>query len=168
MPQDDFVRRIKPKHNVTKLTSYRDLADPVIYKRTRPIDSFDTGEEDTVSKRMGEYEAEYSPIGGGNDEEEDKDNKLESYHDNNDDELERQGHQAKAAVIMKLAAEALADPSPSTGHYTNNYGHSQQYYLHQKNYVAFLQKLLSDTIRFTGFPKDSDETQRLHRKICFD
>jgi len=54
--------------------------------------------------------------------------------------------------------EALADPSPSTGHCTNNYGHSQQYYLHQKNYVAFLQVLLSDTKRFPGFPKDSDGT----------
>ena len=54
--------------------------------------------------------------------------------------------------------EALADPSPSTGHSTDIYGHSQQYYLHQKNYVAFLQVLLmlSDTIRFPGFPKDSD------------
>ena len=57
---------------------------------------------------------------------------------------------------MKIAAEALADPSPSTGHCTNNYGHSQQCYPHQKNCVAFLQVLLSDTIRFLGFPKDSD------------
>ena len=50
----------------------------------------------------------------------------------------------------------MDDPSPSTGHYTDNCGHSQQYYLHQKNYVAFLQKLLSDMIRFPGLPKDSD------------
>ena len=54
--------------------------------------------------------------------------------------------------------EALADPSPSTGHYTDNYGHSQQYYLHQNKYVVFLQALLSDVIRFPGFPKDSDGT----------
>ena len=40
--------------------------------------------------------------------------------------------------------------------YDHHYGHSQQYYLHQKNYVAFLQVLLSDTIWFSGFPKDSD------------
>ncbi len=53
---------------------------------------------------------------------------------------------------MKLAVEALVDPSPSTGHSTDIYGHSQQDYLHQKNYVAFLQKLLS----FPDFPKDSD------------
>jgi hypothetical protein len=43
-----------------------------------------------------------------------------------------------------------------TGHCTTNYGHSQQYYLHQKNYVAFLQVLLSDSIQFSRFPKDSD------------
>ena len=54
--------------------------------------------------------------------------------------------------------EALADPSPSTGYSTNIYGHSQQYYLHQNKYVAFLQALLSDTKRFPGFPKDSDGT----------
>jgi hypothetical protein len=54
--------------------------------------------------------------------------------------------------------EALADPSPSTGHSTDIYGHSQQYYLHQNKYVAFLQALLSDTKRFPGFPKDSDGT----------
>ena len=31
---------------------------------------------------------------------------------------------AKAEAIMKLAAGATADPSPSTGHSTNIYGHS--------------------------------------------
>ena len=51
---------------------------------------------------------------------------------------------AKAEAIMKLAAEAKADPSPSIGHSTNIYGHSQQYYHHQEKYVAFLQELLSD------------------------
>ena len=40
--------------------------------------------------------------------------------------------------------------------YDHHYGHSQQYYLHQKNYVAFLQALLSDTKRFPGFPRHSD------------
>jgi len=30
------------------MTSYRDLDDHVIFKRTRPIDSSDTGEEDIV------------------------------------------------------------------------------------------------------------------------
>ena len=54
--------------------------------------------------------------------------------------------------------EALADPSLSTEHSTNIYGHSQQYYLHQNKYVAFLQALLSDRKRFPGFPKDSDGT----------
>ena len=33
---------------------------------------------------------------------------------------------AKAGAIMKLAVEAKVDPSPSTGHSTNIYGHSQQ------------------------------------------
>jgi hypothetical protein len=114
------------------------------------------GEKDTVHKRMHEDEAEYSPSGGDNKEKDDNDDELESYHDNDGDELERRGRQAKAEAIMKLAAEALTDPSPLTGHCTDIYGHSQQYYLHQKNYVDFLQKLLSDTIRFPGFPKDSD------------
>jgi hypothetical protein len=52
-----------------------DLDDPVINKRTRSIDSSDTGEEDTDSKRMDE--AEYSPS-GGDDEEEDDEDELES------------------------------------------------------------------------------------------
>jgi hypothetical protein len=53
--------------------------DHVIYKRTRPIDSSDTGEEDIVCKRMCEDEAEYSPSGGDDEEEygEDED-ELES------------------------------------------------------------------------------------------
>ena len=42
--------------------------------------------------------------------------------DNDNDELDRQSQQAKAEAIMKLAVEALADPSPSTGHCTDNYG----------------------------------------------
>jgi hypothetical protein len=50
--QVDFVRRIQPKRNVFKPTSYKDLDDPVISKRTHSIDSSDTGEEDTGSKRM--------------------------------------------------------------------------------------------------------------------
>jgi len=52
--QDDVERRVQPKRNAKKTTSYRDLDDHVIYKRTRPIDSSDTGEEDTVRKRMRE------------------------------------------------------------------------------------------------------------------
>jgi hypothetical protein len=85
-------------------------------------------EEETVSKRMDKEE--YSPS-GGDDKEEDDDNKLESYGDDDDDnELDRRFRQAKA----EAAAEALADPSPSTGHCTDNYGHSQQSYLQQKNY----------------------------------
>ncbi len=73
-------------------------------------------------------EADCSPS-GSDDEEEDNDDKLENYdnEDDNDDEL--RCHQAEA----EAAAEDFADPSPSTGHYTDNYGHSQQYYLHQKN-----------------------------------
>jgi hypothetical protein len=54
--------------------------------------------------------------------EEDDEDELESYDDNDNDELDRQSQQAKAEAIMKLAVEALADPSPSTGHCTDNYG----------------------------------------------
>jgi hypothetical protein len=85
-PQGDFVRRIQPKCNVFKPTSYKDLDDPVISKRTRSIDSSDTGEEDTGSKMMDE--AEYSPSGRDEEEEDDKD-ELESYNDDDDDELDR-------------------------------------------------------------------------------
>jgi hypothetical protein len=53
-PQDDVERRVQPKRNAKKTTSYRDLDNHVIYKRTQPIDSSDTGEEDTVRKRMRE------------------------------------------------------------------------------------------------------------------
>ena len=84
--QVDFVRRIQPKHNVFKPTSYKDLDDPVINKRTRSIDSSYTGEEDTDIKRM--EEAEYSPS-GRDDEEEDDEDELESYDDDDDDELDR-------------------------------------------------------------------------------
>ena len=75
VPQDDVERRVQPKRNAKKPTSYRDLDDHVIIKRTQPIDSPDTGEEDTVHKRMFEDEAEYSPSGSNDEEEcnEDKD-----------------------------------------------------------------------------------------------
>ena len=53
-PQDDVERRVQPKCNAKKPTSYKDLDDHVIYKRTQPIDSSDMGEEDTVCKRMRE------------------------------------------------------------------------------------------------------------------
>ena len=122
-PQDDVERRVQPKRNAKKTTSYRDFDNHVIYKRTRPIDS----SEDTVHKRLREDDAEYSP--SSNHEEEDDEDKLKS-HDSNDD---------------------------STGYdNVDIYGHSQQYYIHQKKYVAFLQELLSDTIRFPSFPKDTD------------
>jgi hypothetical protein len=154
--QGDFVRRVQPKCNVFKPTSYKDLDDPIISKRMHSINSSDTKEEDTVSMRMDE--AEYSPS-GRDDEEEDDEDKLESYDDDDKDddddvELDRRFRQAKA----EASGEALADPSPSTGHSTNIYGRSQQYYLHQNKYVAFLRALLSDTKRFPGFPKDSDGT----------
>ena len=84
--QGDFVRRVQPNRNVFKPTSYKDLDDPVISKRTRSIDSSNTGEGDTVSKRMDEEE--YSPSGGDNKEENNED-ELESYTDNNDNELDR-------------------------------------------------------------------------------
>ena len=71
--------------------------------------------EDTVCKRMREDDAEYSP--SSDHEEEDNEDKLKS-HGSNDN---------------------------STGYNIDIYGHSQQYYIHQKKYVAFLQKLLSDT-----------------------
>ena len=38
-PQGDFVRRVQPKCNVFKPTSYKNLDDPVIIKRMRSIDS---------------------------------------------------------------------------------------------------------------------------------
>ena len=38
-PQGDFVRRVQPKCNVFKPTSYKNLDDPVINKRMRSIDS---------------------------------------------------------------------------------------------------------------------------------
>ena len=61
--QGDFVRRVQPNRNVFKPTSYKDLGDPFISKRTRSIYSSDRGEEDTVSKRMDE--AEYrAPVAG--------------------------------------------------------------------------------------------------------
>ena len=50
--QDDVVRRVQPKHNVSTPASYKDLADPVISKRTCHVDSPDVGEADTDSKRM--------------------------------------------------------------------------------------------------------------------
>ena len=49
-PQHDVERRVQPTRNAKKTTSYRDLDDHVIFKRTRPIDSSDMGEEDTVRK----------------------------------------------------------------------------------------------------------------------
>jgi len=99
-------------------------------------------------------EVEYSPSGRDDEEEDDKD-ELESYDDGDDNELDRRFPHAKAEAAVEAL---LADPSPSTGHSTNIYGHSQQYYLHKNKYVAFLQALLSDTKRFPGFPKDSDGT----------
>jgi hypothetical protein len=79
VPQDDVERRVQPKRNPKKTTSYRDLDDHVIVKRTRSIDSSDTGEEDTVCKRMREDEAEYSPSGGNDEEEYNEDeDELES------------------------------------------------------------------------------------------
>jgi hypothetical protein len=62
-----------------KNTSYRDLDDHVIYKRTGPIDYSDTGEEDIVRKIMREDEGKYSPSGCDDEEEYDEDeDKLES------------------------------------------------------------------------------------------
>ena len=49
--QDDIVRRDQPKRNVSTPSSYKDLADPVINKRMCPVNSSDTGEADTVSKK---------------------------------------------------------------------------------------------------------------------
>ena len=78
-PQDDVERQVQPTRNAKKTTSYRDLDDHVIFKRTRPIDSSDMGEEDTVRKRMGEDEAEYSPSGSNDEEEYNEDeDELES------------------------------------------------------------------------------------------
>jgi hypothetical protein len=63
---------------------------------------------------------------------------------------------ADAETFSKLAVEAKADPSPSTGHSTDIYGHSQQYYHNQQECVAFLQDSLSDSKQFLGFPRHSD------------
>ena len=49
--QDDVVRRVQPKHNVSTPASYKDLTDPVISKRMCHVDSPNVGEADTVSKR---------------------------------------------------------------------------------------------------------------------
>ncbi len=88
--QDDVERRVQPKCNAKQPTSYRDLDDPVISKRTCSINSSDIGEEDTGSKRMDKVE--YSPS-GEDDKEEDDEDEQESYNDddNNDDndELDR-------------------------------------------------------------------------------
>jgi hypothetical protein len=75
VPQDDVERRVQPKRNAKKPTSYRDLDDHVIFERTQPIDSSDTVDEDTVHKRLREEEAEYSPSNNNDEEEynEDKD-----------------------------------------------------------------------------------------------
>jgi len=91
VPQDDVVRRVQPKHNAKLPTSYRDLDDHVIYKRARPIDSSDTGEEDTVRKRMHEDEVEYRPSGGDDDEE----------YDDDEDELES-GEFISHILLMSL------------------------------------------------------------------
>jgi hypothetical protein len=66
------------KSNAKKPTSYRELDDHVIIERTQPIDSSDTGDEDTVHKRMREDEAEYSP----------SDNNDEEEYNEDEDELE--------------------------------------------------------------------------------
>jgi hypothetical protein len=100
--QDDVERRVQPKRNAKLPTSYKDLDDHVIYKtRTPPIESSsDTGEEDTVRKRMHEDESEYSPSGEGdneeeNEEEEEDEDKVgpsggndEEEYDEDKDELE--------------------------------------------------------------------------------
>ncbi len=97
--QGDFVRRIQPKRNVFRPTSYKDLDDPVISKRTCSIDSSDTGKEDTGSKRMDK--AEYSPS-GGDDEEVDDEDELESYDEDDDNKLNRRFPQAKAEAAVDL------------------------------------------------------------------
>jgi hypothetical protein len=133
-PQGDFVRRIQPKHNVFKPTSYKDLDDPVISKRTRPIDSSYTGEEDTGSKRMDE--AEYSPSCGDDEEEDDKE-ELESYDDNdNDDKLNRRFPQAKAEAAVEALREWSASNQTQThgneaskkrrGHLIADVGHHRE------------------------------------------
>jgi hypothetical protein len=77
--QGDFVRRIpQPKHNVCKPTSYKDLDVPVISNKARSIDSSDTGEEDTVSKRKDEDKAEYSPSRSDDKEDNNDKDKLEN------------------------------------------------------------------------------------------
>ena len=90
--QDDVVRRVQPKRYVKIPTSYKDLDDPVISKRMQTINSPDTGEEDTASKRMRiKDEAEYSPSDSNYDDVDVDEDELESCN-NDDDQLKRQGH----------------------------------------------------------------------------
>jgi hypothetical protein len=49
------------KQNNRHLTGIRNLDDHIIYKRNRSINFSDTGEEDTVCKRMHEDEEKYIP-----------------------------------------------------------------------------------------------------------
>ncbi len=72
-PQDDVERRVQPTRNAKKMTSYRDLDDHVIFKRTQPIDFSDIGEENIVRKRICEDVAESSPSRGDDEEEYDRD-----------------------------------------------------------------------------------------------
>ena len=98
--QDDVERRVQPKRNAKQPTSYRDLDDPVISKRTCSINSSDIGEEDTGSKRMDKME--YIPSSGDDEEEEDDEDEQESY---NDDELDRRFPQAKAEAAVEILTD---------------------------------------------------------------
>jgi len=85
------------------MTSYRDLDDHVIFKRTQPIISSDTGEEDIVRKRMHEDEAEYSPSRGVDEEEYDEDeDKLESG--------EFESHILQMSLLSTSDSQSLKNP----------------------------------------------------------
>jgi len=101
-PQDDVVRRVQQRHNAKLPTSYRDLDNHVIYKRTRSIDSSDTGEEDTVRKRLREDEEEYRPSGGDDEEE----------YDDDEDELESGKFNSHILQMSLLSASGSQPLNP--------------------------------------------------------
>ena len=127
--QDDVERRVQPKRNAKQPTSYRDLDDHVIYKRTRPIDSSDMGEKDIVRKRMHEDEVEYSPS-GGDDEEEDNEAELESYDDDDNDDDDEctndsdlQSDDDGDEASKKWSFKKIANTEPDLLHLIADLGH---------------------------------------------
>jgi hypothetical protein len=120
--QDDVERRVQPKRNAKLPTSYKDLDDHVIYKtRTPPIESSDTGEEDTVCKRMREDKAEYSPSGDGdneeeNDKEEEDEDKVGPSRGNDEEEYDEDKDELESGEfnshILQMSLLSTSDSQP--------------------------------------------------------